>query len=66
MSGITVLQIFQLKYPTMIKMMLSEYTDLHYAVDAVNIGANAYIMKPINPEGLSQLIGYKELVNIIP
>ena len=66
MSGITVLQIFQLKYPTMIKMMLSEYTDLQYAVDAVNIGANAYIMKPINPEGLSQLIGYKELVNIIP
>jgi DNA-binding NtrC family response regulator len=66
MSGITVLQIFQLKYPTMIKMMLSEYTDLHYAVDAVNIGANAYILKPINPEGLSQLIGYKELVNISP
>jgi len=66
MSGITVLQIFQLKYPTMIKMMLSEYTDLQYAVDSVNIGANAYILKPINPEGLSQLIGYKELVNISP
>jgi len=65
MSGITVLKIFQLKYPTMIKIMLSEYADLQYAVDAVNIGANAYIMKPIDLDGLSQLIGYKELIKII-
>lgn len=65
MSGITVLKIFQLKYPHMIKIMITDHADLQNAVDAMNIGANAYIMKPIDHDRLSGLIGYKELVNIV-
>lgn len=65
MSGITVLKIFQLKYPSMIKIIITGYAALQNAVDAMNIGANAYIMKPIDHERLSQLIGYKELINTL-
>ncbi len=65
MSGITVLKIFQLKYPHMIKIMITGHAELQNAVDAMNVGANAYIMKPIDHERLSQLIGYKELINTI-
>ncbi len=65
MSGITVLKIFQLKYPHMIKIMITGHAGLQNAVDAMNVGANAYIMKPINHERLSQLIGYKELINTL-
>jgi DNA-binding NtrC family response regulator len=65
MSGITVLKIFQLKYPSMIKIIITGYAALQNAVDAMNIGANAYIMKPIDHERLIQLIGYKELINTL-
>ena len=65
MSGITVLKIFQLKYPHMIKIMITGHTELQNTVDAMNVGANAYIMKPIDHERLSQLIGYKELINTL-
>jgi DNA-binding NtrC family response regulator len=65
MSGITVLQIFQLKYPKMIKIIITGNADLQNAADAMNAGANGYIMKPIDYERLCELIGYKELINII-
>ena len=65
MSGITVLKIFQLKYPYMIKIIVTGHAGLQNAVDAMNVGANAYIMKPIDHDRLSQLIGYKELINTL-
>lgn len=64
MSGITVLRIFQLKYPKMIKIIVTGNTTQQNTMDALNLGANGYIVKPVDHERLSQLIGYKELIRI--
>ena len=42
--------------PRMIKMMITGYPSLDNAVQAVNEGADAYIMKPLDPPSLLQKI----------
>ena len=45
--------------PKMIKIMLTGYPALENAVEALNQGADAYIIKPVKPEKLLALIKEK-------
>lgn len=54
--GIEVLREFRQKHPATMTIMATGYATLQNAVEALNLGANAYIMKPIDPERLDQRI----------
>lgn len=41
------------------KIMITGYPSLENAVEAVNLGADAYIIKPINAEKLLKVVGEK-------
>ncbi len=56
MTGIEVLRIFREKYPARMNIIITAHATLETAVEALNLGANAYIMKPIDHEALDQLI----------
>jgi len=43
----------------MIKIMITGYASLENAVKALNLGADAYIMKPVDPENLLKVINEK-------
>jgi DNA-binding NtrC family response regulator len=58
--GTEVLREFRQKHPATMTIMATGYATLQNAVDALNLGAHAYIMKPIDPERLDQKI--KEFV----
>jgi len=45
--------------PRMIKIMITGYASLENAVKALNLGADAYIMKPVDPENLLKVINEK-------
>ena len=45
--------------PKMVKIMITGYPSLENAVEALNMGADAYIMKPVNPDKLLALIEEK-------
>jgi len=45
--------------PQMIKIMITGYPSLENAVEALNLGADAYIMKPVNPERLLKVVDEK-------
>ena len=45
--------------PKMVKIMITGYPSLENAVEALNMGADAYVMKPVNPEKLLALIEEK-------
>jgi len=45
--------------PKMIKIMITGYPSLENAVEALNLGADAYIIKPVKPEKLLTLIEEK-------
>jgi DNA-binding NtrC family response regulator len=55
-TGIELLRAFRKNHPTMMKIVITGHATLQTAVDAVNLGANAYIMKPIDHERLDQMI----------
>jgi len=55
-TGIEVLQAFREKYPSMMTMIATGYATLQNAVDALNLGANAYVTKPVDPERVDQMI----------
>jgi len=55
-TGIELLRTFRKKHPTMMNIIVTGHATLQSAVDALNLGANAYIMKPIDPERLDQVI----------
>ena len=56
MLGIEVLRTLRKEKPTMMIIMVTAHATLTTAVDALNLGANAYIMKPIDPEVLDKTI----------
>ena len=56
MLGIEVLRTLRKEQPAMMIIMITAHATLTSAVDALNLGANAYIMKPIDPEILDQTI----------
>jgi len=45
--------------PKMVKIMVTGYPSLENAIEALNHGANAYIIKPVKPEKLLALIEEK-------
>jgi DNA-binding NtrC family response regulator len=54
--GIELLRTFRKNHPTMMNIIITGHATLQNAVDAVNMGANAYIIKPIDHERLDQVI----------
>jgi CheY-like chemotaxis protein/predicted RNA-binding Zn-ribbon protein involved in translation (DUF1610 family) len=55
-TGIEVLRTFTRKHPSTMPIMMTGNATLQNAVDALNLGANAYITKPIDYEKLDQII----------
>jgi len=45
--------------PKMVKIMITGYASLENAVEALNLGADAYVMKPVDPEKLLRVINEK-------
>jgi DNA-binding NtrC family response regulator len=45
--------------PKMVKIMVTGYPSLENAVEALNHGADAYVIKPVKPEKLLALIEEK-------
>jgi len=45
--------------PKMVKIMITGYASLENAVEALNLGADAYVMKPVDPENLLKVINEK-------
>jgi DNA-binding NtrC family response regulator len=54
--GIELLRSFKNAYPVRKNIMITASTSLKYAVDAVNLGADAYILKPIDLIKLDQIM----------
>jgi len=59
MEGTKLLTAMQDTFPKMIKIMVTGYPSLQNAVEALNYGADAYIMKPVDPEELLRVIKEK-------
>ena len=59
MEGTKLLTTMRETSPKMVKIMITGYPSLENAVEALNMGADAYIMKPVNPEKLLILIEEK-------
>jgi len=55
-TGIEVLQAFKEKHPSMMTMIATGHATLRNAVEALNLGANAYVTKPVDPERVDQMI----------
>jgi two-component system response regulator HydG len=51
-EGTKLLKLLPKTTPKMIKIMVTGYPELRNAVDALNDGADAYLMKPVHPEDL--------------
>jgi DNA-binding NtrC family response regulator len=53
-TGIELLRNFRSAYPSRINIMTTTSATLKYAVEAVNVGADAFILKPIDFASLEQ------------
>lgn len=59
MEGTKLLNSIHETQPKMMKIMVTGYPSVENAVDALNYGADAYVIKPFNPEKLLELIEKK-------
>ena len=59
MSGIQVLRRLHMISPRTVIIMVTGYPTIDNAVESLNLGASAYIMKPVNPEELLRFVGEK-------
>jgi DNA-binding NtrC family response regulator len=59
MEGTKLLTTLHENLPKMVKIMVTGYPSLENAVEALNQGADAYIIKPVKPEKLLALIQEK-------
>lgn len=59
MEGTELLAKIHKEKPQMMKVMLTGYPSLDNAVQALNLGADAYLMKPVNPEELLRVVEEK-------
>jgi DNA-binding NtrC family response regulator len=59
MEGTKLLVTMHENLPKMVKIMITGYPSLENAVEALNRGADAYIIKPVKPEKLLALIEEK-------
>lgn len=58
-NGIDLLKWIKKDSPRTVVMMITGYSALNNAVEALNFGANAYIMKPVNPKEFLSFIEAK-------
>jgi DNA-binding NtrC family response regulator len=58
-EGTKLLTMMHENKPKMVKIMITGYPSLENAVEALNHGADAYIIKPVKPEKLLALIEEK-------
>jgi two-component system response regulator PilR (NtrC family) len=59
MEGTKLLTMIHETQPRMMKIMVTGYPSLENAVAALNLGADSYVMKPIDPEKLLAVIEEK-------
>ncbi|MEM3403393.1 MAG: response regulator [Nitrososphaeria archaeon] len=59
MEGTELLAQIHKEKPGMMKIMITGYPSVDNAVRALNYGADAYIMKPVNPENLLKVVEEK-------
>ena len=59
MEGTQLLELLQETTPETIKIMITGYPSIQNSIKALNIGADSYIMKPINPKELLETIKNK-------
>jgi two-component system response regulator PilR (NtrC family) len=58
-EGIEVLEKLEEIYPKMIKIIVTGFPSLKNAIEAMNKGANGYILKPVNMEDLLKVVKEK-------
>jgi len=58
-EGTKLVTVMHENLPKMVKIMITGYPSLENAVEALNLGADAYIIKPFEPEKLLALIEEK-------
>jgi DNA-binding NtrC family response regulator len=59
MEGTQLLTTMHKNSPKMMKIMVTGYPSIKNAVEALNLGADAYVIKPVKPEKLLALIEEK-------
>jgi len=59
MEGTKLLTTMHGSLPKMMKIMITGYPSLENAVESLNLGADAYLIKPVKPEKLLALIEEK-------
>jgi len=59
MEGTKLLTKMHRTTPQMMKIMVTGHASLENAVESLNLGADAYIMKPVNPENLLKVVEEK-------
>ena len=59
MEGTELLNKMHRTTPKMMKIMITGFPSLDNAVEALNQGADAYLLKPVNPEELLQTVAEK-------
>ncbi len=59
MEGTKLITMMQESLPKMVKIMITGYPSLENAVEALNHGADAYVIKPVKPTKLLALIEEK-------
>lgn len=59
MEGTELLTEMHRETPRMMKIMITGHPSLENAVEALNLGADAYIMKPVDPEELLEIVEEK-------
>lgn len=59
MEGTKLLTTMNKNLPEMVKIMITGYPSMENAVEALNLGADAYIVKPLKPEKLLAIIEQK-------
>jgi len=59
MEGTKLLTKMHDSMPKMVKIMLTGYPSLQNAIEALNLGADAYVIKPVDPEKLIKIIKEK-------
>ncbi|MDP3880417.1 MAG: response regulator, partial [Dehalococcoidales bacterium] len=55
-SGMEILELAKMKNPEAIVIMMTGYASVETAINAVNDGAYAYFIKPINPDEMKTAI----------
>ena len=59
MEGTKLLTTMHENLPKMMKIMVTGYPSLENAIEALNLGADAYLIKPVKPEKLLALVEEK-------